>query len=269
MNRIKDILNIEKLNLSEIMVTYKIPAPKVFSPPQGLGRYKSGLIYMLKEKCLYEFDEESFVVGEGELVYVPEGAKYKCTHLSQPKDARYYVVDFRLYDFSGKLVNLSSKPFKIDVSSFDNIKSLFDKLYDNYNTYDFANHLYMKSVLFEILYTVSKCTVLNYNNETGLDNMRKAMNIIGNHYMEDISTKELAKLFNMSCSHFRKQFVKAAGYSPVVYRNRIRIHKAYEFISSGGMSIKEAADAVGFCDVYYFSTMFKKVMGVSPGKVKK
>jgi len=35
------------------------------------------------------------------------------------------------------------------------------------------------------------------------------------------------------------------------------------------MSISEISEAVGFCDVYYFSTMFKKIIGVSPVKVRK
>ena len=73
----------------------------------------------------------------------------------------------------------------------------------------------------------------------------------------------------MSQSHFRRLFVKAAGYPPTLYRNRIRVHKAYEMLINGNLSITEISEAVGFCDIYYFSTIFKKIIGVSPRKVRK
>lgn len=89
------------------------------------------------------------------------------------------------------------------------------------------------------------------------------------HYKGNRSSENLAKMFNISHWHFRRLFVKAAGYPPTLYRNRIRVHKAYEMLINSNMTVTQISEAVGFCDVYYFSTMFKKIIGVSPGKVRK
>lgn len=269
MNKVQDALANEKLNISGIIFADKIPVIKTFSPSQSSGRYKSGFVFMLKGKCKYEFESDSFDIRMGDIVYVPEGSNYCCTHLTEPKETRYYVLDFDLTDCEGKIMNLSSCPVRFDGCDKGKLKFLFEKVLEVYNVYEFSNHLILKSVLMEILYVVSKAeNVLGISNPR-YDDIKRALNYVETHYKDNVSSEELAKMFNISHSHFRRLFVKAAGYPPTLYRNRIRVHKAYEMLINSELSISQISEAVGFCDVYYFSTMFKKIIGVSPSMLRK
>ncbi len=84
---------------------------------------------------------------------------------------------------------------------------------------------------------------------------------------EEIDIAGFAKAHSFSPNHFRKIFKDMTGLSPVAYINRLRIQRACDCIQKQSMSIKEAAEYVGIYDCNYFSRMFKKVMGYSPGKL--
>lgn len=62
-----------------------------------------------------------------------------------------------------------------------------------------------------------------------------------------------------ACRLFKKQF----GLSPARYQTRCRIRTAADLLASG-MTVKEAAYAVGYDDQLYFSRVFTKLKGMSP-----
>ena len=84
------------------------------------------------------------------------------------------------------------------------------------------------------------------------------------HWNENTPVSELAALCGMSECYFRRLFGKFAGMNPVRYRTLIRISAAKSMLSAGGMSVAEVAEAVGFEDCFYFSRVFKIIVGVSP-----
>lgn len=75
--------------------------------------------------------------------------------------------------------------------------------------------------------------------------------------------QETAKRYSFSPNHLRKLFKDITGTTPVQYLNRIRCMRACEMIQQG-MSVTEAAEAVGFYDISYFSRVFKKHIGCPP-----
>ncbi len=81
---------------------------------------------------------------------------------------------------------------------------------------------------------------------------------------EEIKISHLAKLCSMDESTFKKVFEQLVGSTVTGYRNRIRIEKAYALISGGHCTIEAAAKLVGFENTFYFSHLFKSIMGVSP-----
>lgn len=59
-------------------------------------------------------------------------------------------------------------------------------------------------------------------------------------------------------------FKKETGLSLNDYINKVRINKAKKLLKETGAMVYEIADQVGFSDSQYFSTVFKKIVGVSP-----
>ncbi len=59
------------------------------------------------------------------------------------------------------------------------------------------------------------------------------------------------------------------GQTIFVYLNNLRIEKAKQLLSTGFYTTNDIATRTGFHDVYYFSKVFKKFTGTTPGKYVK
>ncbi len=89
------------------------------------------------------------------------------------------------------------------------------------------------------------------------------------HLADKITVQQLAAQACLSEAHFAKQFQKKTGYAPIDYFIRLKMQKACELLSTSDLRIREIATALGYIDPYYFSRLFKKVMGVSPRAYRK
>ena len=85
---------------------------------------------------------------------------------------------------------------------------------------------------------------------------------------EPVSVPELAALCHMSVTHFRRQFQKAFGESPLKYRSRHLVDSAKELLEEG-RSVKEIAYLLGIDDPSYFSRLFRKQAGLSPEEFRR
>lgn len=74
---------------------------------------------------------------------------------------------------------------------------------------------------------------------------------------------------NDSESYISRRFKSTVGVSINEYINFIRVSKAVEILESKKMPITEIAINCGFNDSNYFSTVFKKLKGVTPYKYMK
>lgn len=86
---------------------------------------------------------------------------------------------------------------------------------------------------------------------------------------EPLVIQDLAKRLEMSYSLFRKRFKEYVGISPSHYLQDIRLQKAKELLQVTNLSVKEIAYLLHFESPDYFSTQFRKKVGVSPSKFRK
>lgn len=85
---------------------------------------------------------------------------------------------------------------------------------------------------------------------------------------EKFGIEELAQQQNISVSHYSRSFKRKTGASPINYFNQLKIHKSCQYLYFTDRNIKEIAVELGFDDQYYFSRLFRNVMGMSPSKYK-
>lgn len=81
---------------------------------------------------------------------------------------------------------------------------------------------------------------------------------------EPVRLEEVARHAGLSVSHFSELFREETGQSPMAHFNQIRIRRACRLLDLTPKRIKTIAAETGFSDPYYFSRVFKKLMGVSP-----
>jgi AraC-like DNA-binding protein len=82
------------------------------------------------------------------------------------------------------------------------------------------------------------------------------------------SLDEMAAVSGMSCTSLRTAFHQILGKSPGQVRMQMKLAHAYEHLRRGDRNVTEVAEALGFCDPFYFSKMFKLEFSIPPSKVR-
>ena len=87
---------------------------------------------------------------------------------------------------------------------------------------------------------------------------------IDTHSAEQIEVKELAKICNMSYSHFARVFRENYGRSCKEYIQYIRMNKAQDLLLNSDFDLDYIAQETGFYDCSHFIRQYKKWCGITP-----
>lgn len=68
----------------------------------------------------------------------------------------------------------------------------------------------------------------------------------------------------LSRSYFSRQFREKTGYAPVDYFIRLKMQRACELLETTQMTVGAISHSLGYQDQYYFSRIFKKIIGTDP-----
>jgi len=94
--------------------------------------------------------------------------------------------------------------------------------------------------------------------------IKNAIQYIENHFNEELSIQQISEVVHLSPNYFSHVFKKAREESFTDYLNRFRVKKAKVLLSEHTYKVYEISDMVGYSDYKYFSSVFKKITGVSP-----
>lgn len=92
---------------------------------------------------------------------------------------------------------------------------------------------------------------------------------IHEHYAEDIGRNEIAVEFFLTPEYLAKMYKKKTGSNLKDYINEYRIERAKQLLRAEDVNISDVAEMVGFDNFSYFSTVFKKITGMTPKEYKK
>ncbi|MDD3430233.1 MAG: response regulator [Oscillospiraceae bacterium] len=96
--------------------------------------------------------------------------------------------------------------------------------------------------------------------------IEEAITYIRAHYAQDISVGGCAEAISLSEGYLSRLFKKETGYTFNSYVASYRIHVAMRLLKDHHMKVYEVAPLVGYLDTNYFSTIFKKSVGISPSE---
>jgi two-component system response regulator YesN len=80
--------------------------------------------------------------------------------------------------------------------------------------------------------------------------------------------QDVARAVNMSNSRFSTVFSQQSGKTFTEYLTALRIHRAQELLRDTDLRSSQIAFEVGFNDSHYFSYLFKKSVGMTPGEYR-
>ncbi len=96
------------------------------------------------------------------------------------------------------------------------------------------------------------------------DRIRDAEAHLQAHFSKDHSTEALADRAGMSERTFMRRFKAATGRLPGAYLQAARVEAAKAMLERAGASIQSVSSAVGYDDVGFFRTVFKRATGMTP-----
>ncbi|MCJ7840270.1 AraC family transcriptional regulator [Lederbergia sp. NSJ-179] len=100
------------------------------------------------------------------------------------------------------------------------------------------------------------------------EQIAKAALFAQKHYNEPIGLDDFVSESGLSKYHFTRMFHRTTTMTPLKYLTKIRIDKAMELLRSSDLSIQEIARLVGYANGNYFSKVFHKRIGLSPGQFR-
>lgn len=97
----------------------------------------------------------------------------------------------------------------------------------------------------------------------------RVLDFFHEHYAEKLNMSQIATRFSLSPSGLIFKFRRATGDLPARALLSIRLKAAKKLLVDTSLSLAEIAERTGFENAYYFSTVFKKEVGLPPSQYRK
>ncbi|MGQ9631345.1 MAG: helix-turn-helix domain-containing protein [bacterium] len=99
--------------------------------------------------------------------------------------------------------------------------------------------------------------------------LSEALNFIGDNYNKPIRLRDVAYRIRVSPFYFGHLIKRVMGCTFTDYITEIRIERAKELLGKTDMGLAEIALEVGYTDQSYFTKVFRKREGITPGAFRK
>jgi YesN/AraC family two-component response regulator len=96
-----------------------------------------------------------------------------------------------------------------------------------------------------------------------------ALRFIHQNYQEPLSLQAVSGKLHVNSSYFSSLFRQEIGITFTDYLNQLRVGQACHLLTDTDLRIVEVAAAVGYDDQSYFTRVFRKYKGITPGTYRK
>jgi AraC-like DNA-binding protein len=202
----------------------------------------------------FVLDEKRFSVAAGDLLFCFDGERVR----AQPAEGFEYLY----IRFEGGRAEELFRRFQIQKVRrlFSNFESLVPLWKESLARADAdAVDMAAESAL---LYAFSRLTAAKPSHDRLVDRL---LEIIDKNFDDPaLSIQSVARMLNYNSKYLSHLFKKEMGVGFAEYLRMTRIQYAITLFDHGLDSVKNVALMSGFSDPLYFSTVFKKTVGVSP-----
>lgn len=242
-------------------------APLHWHRPLEMVRVISGHLKMY-------LDGQKLILMPGEIVFINS----EIIHNFFPNDCVYEIINFDadaiflqttlckdiLHVFSGGHVNIL--PFNREQAP--TIYHFANQLFDFASSKSNHNSLLVLGALFELLGVIY--SEHHYTKKAGISTdihrFKPLLQYVESSFMQPITVTDMARVCNMSSSHFSVLFHEFFRQTPINYLNAYRIERACLMLVRTEYTITEVSFRCGFNDSTYFIKVFKKYKNITPKK---
>jgi two-component system, response regulator YesN len=91
---------------------------------------------------------------------------------------------------------------------------------------------------------------------------------IQERFVFELSADSVAERIGISGDHLSRLLKRATGLTFIEYLTRLRMKRAMELLRDPGVRFGEVADLSGYRDARYFSTLFRRIVGMTPSEFR-
>lgn len=146
----------------------------------------------------------------------------------------------------------------------DRLQSLFSLLIGvlecNYTLGNFIYTSQLLSVILSEIYYREKSSDIDKQNQY----LTKAIRYMYSNMDVELTLDDIANYMKLSKSYLNSIFKTQVQRSPVDFYIHLKMQEACKYFKMTNMLVYEVSKKLGYQDPYYFSRIFKKVIGISP-----
>jgi AraC-like DNA-binding protein len=230
------------------------------------------LLYCTAGKGEIHLNETSHTVSADQFFIIPPGIPHAYHSDEQNPWSIYWI------HFSGPKASSFAK-FACQSISIERGKSsrisdrldLFSEIFRNLDRgFSIETLEYINLCLSHLLASFSSISQFRLIKDFGeKDPVAQSINFMLENLTRRLKLGEIAQETGLSASHYSRLFQNRTGHSPIDYFIQLKIQRACRLLDNSGWMIADVSREMGFDDQFYFSRVFRKVMGMSPGEYRK
>lgn len=267
MKRIIDILDVRP---SVRIANYVGISHDASWPNRTLNDFE--LIYVVSGVFSFETsDKGKIFIDDGKLLCIYPGIRHTFKPENAPgKEGTISCIHFEMLRglsfLKGDYELRPPLPVLTDIDGDDTIHALFRTARDTFEGQGRYSDEILESTARQILLRLAEYYTGGVSRRIS-SRTKSMMRYMRQRLSSPVDRKELARVFSLTPEYVNALFKKELGISPTAYMNRQRIYRAFRLLRENGLSVKETALELGFCDEFYFSKVFKKITGFPPSRI--
>lgn len=236
------------------------------------GYYEYQWIQCNKGKGILWLNDTKYIMesGMGMLFFPNEPHKYESM-------SDRWLVDWVIFkgngigDFIQKMLDLNHSQV-LYIANSHIVRHKIEALYNKAVSHTPEKNLSCSVLVYEILTDLVTLTSRTQKMDmySKFDKITPVLQYISGHFDEQLTLQQLSEVVDVTPQHLCNIFKKYTSHTVFEYINLERIQRAKEMLlRNKNMQIKEIAHTVGFTDVSYFCSVFRKAENMSPTEFRK
>lgn len=212
-------------------------------------------------------DGREWVVTPGQLIAIPPGRPHAYGAGEHPWSIYWcHAAGAAAEDFGGLL---GGAPL-LTIADYPRLVSLFEEMTGELaQGYGFHHLLAASTALIHLLGLVAARATVPETSPDAVPRIRLVAEFLRQHPEGRVGIPELARMSNLSVSHFCLLFKRTTGFAPLDYFTRLKIRQACELLDTTALPLKQISQHLGFSDPLYFSRTFHRIQGLPPSAYRR